>query len=179
VTSIYVTHDQQEAFAVADQVIIMDQGRIVQQGTPQSVYWRPASPWVARFLGLSNLVPGRVVALESGMVETPLGQLTFPQSRGLSAGQPVTVLIRPEAARLAEECPDEEDLIVEGTVSEFSFRGSYYRLMMHHQAGLDLAFELISEASRLPGPGEPVRLALRQDAVSLLVEESDERAVGG
>jgi ABC-type Fe3+/spermidine/putrescine transport system ATPase subunit len=186
VTSIYVTHDQQEAFALADRVIIMDRGRIVQQGTPQSVYWRPASPWVARFLGLSNLVPGRVVALVSGpdqrplsIVETALGRFTLPRAEGASTGQPVTVLIRPEAARLAEECPDEEDLIVEGTVSEFSFRGGYYRLMMHHQAGLDLAFELISEASRLPGPGEPVRLALRQDAVSLLVEESDERAVSG
>ena len=56
-TAIYVTHDQQEAFAVADRVIIMHQGRIVQQGTPQAVYRQPASPWVARFLGLSNLIP--------------------------------------------------------------------------------------------------------------------------
>jgi ABC-type Fe3+/spermidine/putrescine transport system ATPase subunit len=186
VTSIYVTHDQQEAFAVADRVIIMDRGRIVQQGTPQSVYWRPASPWVARFLGLSNLVAGRVTAIETGpgqrrsiVVETALGDFRLPRAEGASPGQPVTVLIRPEAARLAEECPSEEDILIEGTVDECSFRGSNTRLVIHHQTGLELAFELVSEASRLPGPGEPIRLALRQEATSLLEEESDEQAVSG
>jgi ABC-type Fe3+/spermidine/putrescine transport system ATPase subunit len=186
VTSIYVTHDQQEAFAVADRVIIMDRGRIVQQGTPQSVYWQPASPWVARFLGLSNLIPGRVVILDSGpgqrsspVVETALGRFALPQAESVNAEQPVTVLIRPEAARLAEECPDDEAIIVEGVVSECSFRGGYYRLVIHHQAGLDLVFDLVSRASRLLEPGEPVRLALRQDGVSLLVEENDEQAAGG
>jgi ABC-type Fe3+/spermidine/putrescine transport system ATPase subunit len=181
VASIYVTHDQQEAFAVADRVIVMNQGRIVQQGTPQSVYRRPASPWVARFLGLSNLVAGRVTAMEAGpsqrpsiVVETALGDFVLPRAEGASTGQPVTVLIRPEAARLAEECPVEEDVVVEGTVGECSFRGSHTRLVMRHQTGLDLTFELVSEVSRLPGPGEPIRLALRQEAVSLLEEESDE-----
>ncbi|MGD9046914.1 MAG: ABC transporter ATP-binding protein [Anaerolineae bacterium] len=186
VTSIYVTHDQQEAFAVADRVMIMDRGCIVQQGTPQSVYWQPASPWIARFLGLSNLVPGRVVALdpESGqraspVVETALGRFAPPQAEGYVAGQPVTLLIRPEAARLADECPDDEALIVEGMVSECSFRGGYSRLVIRHQAGPDLAFRLVSQAPRLLEPGEPVRLALRRDGVSLLVEENDEQAASG
>jgi ABC-type Fe3+/spermidine/putrescine transport system ATPase subunit len=181
VTSIYVTHDQQEAFAVADRVIIMNRGRIVQQGTPQSVYRRPTSPWVARFLGLGNLVAGRVAAIETGpsqrlsiVVETALGDFAIPQAEGVSTGQPVTVLIRPEAARLAEACPGEEDILVQGTVDECSFRGSHTRLVIRHQAGLDLAFELVSEAARLPGRGEPVCLALRRDAVSLLAEENDE-----
>jgi len=186
VTSIYVTHDQQEAFAASDRVIIMDRGRIVQQGTPQSVYRHPASPWVARFLGLSNLVAGRVAAIETDpsqrpsiVVKTPLGDFVLPRVEEASIGQPVTVLIRPEAARLAEECPSEENVVIEGTVGECSFRGGHTRLVIRHQAGLDLIFELISEASRLPGSGEPIRLALRQEAVSLLEEESDERMVRG
>ena len=66
VTTLYVTHDQQEAFAIADRVLIMDRGQIVQQGTPQQVYRQPASPWVARFLGLNNLLPGRVVGRRAG-----------------------------------------------------------------------------------------------------------------
>jgi ABC-type Fe3+/spermidine/putrescine transport system ATPase subunit len=185
VTSIYVTHDQQEAFAVSDRVIVMERGRIVQQGTPQSVYRQPASSWVARFLGMSNLVPGRVVIPKPGpgqgsspVVETVLGRLALPSTKSLVDGQRVTVLIRPEAARLAEDCPGEQDIVVEGKVEEYSFRGSHYRLVVHHPAGLDLTFELVPETACLPGPGEPVRLALRGEALSLMVEERDERAVG-
>jgi spermidine/putrescine transport system ATP-binding protein len=77
VTAIYVTHDQQEAFAVADRVVILNQGRIVQKGTPQAVYRQPASAWVARFLGLANLLPGRVVSAEPLQVATALGRLTL------------------------------------------------------------------------------------------------------
>lgn len=182
VTSIYVTHDQQEAFAVADRVIIMHQGRIVQQGTPQAVYWHPASPWVARFLGLTNLVSGRVVAFESRqdhkqspVVDTPLGRLALPDTEQIEEGQRVQLLIRPEAARLAEDCPGEADMLVEGTVRECSFRGSRYRLVIYHPAGLDLAFDLVSSATHVPGPGEPVTLALRPEAFSLLAEEADEQ----
>jgi hypothetical protein len=113
------------------------------------------------------------------VVETALGRFALAQAEGHCAEQTVTVLIRPEAARLAEECPDDEMLIVEGMVSECSFRGGYYRLVIHHQAGLDLAFRLVSQAPRLLEPGEPVRLALRQDGVSLLVEKSDEQAASG
>jgi ABC-type Fe3+/spermidine/putrescine transport system ATPase subunit len=183
VTSIYVTHDQQEAFAVADRLILMRQGRVVQQGTPQAVYWRPASSWVARFLGLTNLVHGRVVAVETGpsgvslpVVDTPLGQLVLHDAGQIIVGQEVSVLIRPEAARLAAECYDKDDLVVEGIVRECSFRGSHYRLVIGHGADLDLAFELVASASRLPEPGEPVALALRLEAFGMLLEGENERA---
>ncbi len=174
VASIYVTHDQEEAFAVGDRVIILRRGRIVQQGAPQAVYRRPASPWVARFLGLANLVPGRVVGLEPLRVDTPLGALELAGSETVELGQTVTLLIRPEAARLAEECADEGDLEIEGTVRACSFRGSTHRLTIHHQAGLELAFELVSDRATLPGLDEPVRLALRPQAIGLLVGEGDE-----
>ncbi len=77
VTVLYVTHDQQEAFAVADRVLIMHSGRIVQQGSPQAVYHRPNSVWVARFLGLTNLVPGQVLAHDPLKLDTPLGYLSL------------------------------------------------------------------------------------------------------
>jgi ABC-type Fe3+/spermidine/putrescine transport system ATPase subunit len=174
VASIYVTHDQEEAFAVADRVIILRRGQIVQQDTPQAVYRHPASPWVARFLGLANLAPGRVVALEPLRVDTPLGALTLTGSEPLEVGQAVTLLIRPEAARLADECADEGDPEIEGTVRECSFRGSTHRLVINHRAGLDLTFELVSDRAAMPGLGEPVRLALRPQAIGLLVGEGNE-----
>jgi ABC-type Fe3+/spermidine/putrescine transport system ATPase subunit len=174
VTTVYVTHDQEEAFAVADRVIIMERGCIVQQGTPQAVYRRPASPWVARFLGMSNLLPGRVRALDPLEVDTPLGIVTpaEPVAGGAAVGHAVTLLIRPEGARLAAECPAGDSVLVEGDVRSCSFRGSHYRLVIRHAQDVDLAFDLLSEAETLPQPGERVALALRPEAISLWVEES-------
>ncbi|MGD8464131.1 MAG: ABC transporter ATP-binding protein [Anaerolineae bacterium] len=172
-TAIYVTHDQQEAFAVADRVFIMKQGRIVQQGTPQQVYCSPNSLWVARFLGLTNLIPGRIVALDPPRVETPLGTLPLPSGQGLSAGQPVTVLIRPEAAQLSTEDSGGDAFHFTGTVGERSFRGTHYRLVIEHPAGLTLSFLLVPAEKQIPLPGEPIALDLRPSAMHPLTGESD------
>jgi ABC-type Fe3+/spermidine/putrescine transport system ATPase subunit len=179
VTSIYVTHDQQEAFAASDRVIIMRQGCVVQQGTPHDVYFQPASPWVARFLGLGNLVPGRIVASRPGpergtttVVETSLGQLVLHGLERLDLDQEVTVLIRPEAARLPGEHPAEGECVIEGIVRGCSFRGSQTRLEVHHPADVDLVFDVTSGGQRLPGPGEPISFSLRPEAISLLAEVS-------
>jgi ABC-type Fe3+/spermidine/putrescine transport system ATPase subunit len=186
VTSIYVTHDQQEAFAVADRLIIINRGRMVQQGTPQAIYWRPASPWVSRFLGLTNLIRGRVAALETGpdrrpvpVVDTPLGRLVLQDAGQVTVGHEINVLIRPEAARLAAECPDEGDVGIEGIVRECSFRGGHYRLVIRHGAGLDLAFELVSSSLHLPEPGDPIALALRPEAFGVLMEEENDQSAAG
>jgi ABC-type Fe3+/spermidine/putrescine transport system ATPase subunit len=175
VTVIYVTHDQQEAFAVADRVIIMDRGRIVQQGAPQAVYRHPATAWVARFLGLTNLVTGRVVAVDPPLIDTPLGRFTLGEGDQVAEGQEIVVLLRPEAARLAAECPDETDTVIEGTVREWSFRGSHYRLVVGHKAGIELVFELMSDLAQMPQPGSQIALALRPEATSLLAGEFDEQ----
>jgi ABC-type Fe3+/spermidine/putrescine transport system ATPase subunit len=184
VTTLYVTHDQQEAFAIADRVLIMNHGQIVQQGTPQQVYGRPASAWVARFLGLANLLPGRVAADELGqvMVDTALGRLALAAEGPMAAGQAVTVLIRPEAARPAGGWPGDDGLAVEGTVSESSFRGGHVRLVVRPGAAaeVELAFELVAGTAELPGQGEAIRLVLRTEAISLLAgaEEGDGQATG-
>jgi ABC-type Fe3+/spermidine/putrescine transport system ATPase subunit len=176
VTAIYVTHDQQEAFALADRVLLMNRGHIVQQGTPQEVYRRPASAWVARFLGLSNLLAGWVAALDPLQVDTPLGRLSLPQAgEPVAIGQEVTLLIRPEAAQLAGACPGETGILVEAEVVSCSFRGSHYRLVVRHEAGLDLSFELVAEAGRLPQPGEAISLTLRPEAFTPLGEITDEQ----
>jgi ABC-type Fe3+/spermidine/putrescine transport system ATPase subunit len=179
VTSIYVTHDQQEAFAASDRVVLMRRGRVVQQGTPHDVYFHPASPWVARFLGLSNLVPGRTVALEPGSggqtvatVQTSLGEMALRVRERLDLDRQVTLLIRPEAARLAGEQPLEGECVIEGTVRGCSFRGSQTRLEVHCPPDVDLIFEVASGGQRLPEPGESIVLALRPEAINLFVGES-------
>jgi ABC-type Fe3+/spermidine/putrescine transport system ATPase subunit len=176
-TAVYVTHDQQEAFAIADRVIIMHRGRIVQQGTPQAVYRQPASPWVARFLGLGNLIPGRVAALEPPRVDTALGLFVLGEAQNLDVGREVTVLVRPNAARPTNNDTSEEGVVLEGKVHDCSFRGGHCRLVVKHESGLNLSFELPSDVAPLPQPGETITLALRLDATSLLVEEA--RSSGG
>jgi ABC-type Fe3+/spermidine/putrescine transport system ATPase subunit len=167
VTAIYVTHDQQEAFAVADRVAILHAGRVVQRGTPQSVYRQPATPWVARFLGLTNLITGRVIARHPLRVDTPLGTLSPADAVPVASGETVTVLVRPEAARITG---DEQEGVtrMHGTVERCSFRGSHYRLQVRHTSGLVLSFHLVSGADRPPRRGQEISLALQSEAISLL-----------
>jgi len=180
VTTIYVTHDQQEAFAIADRVLIMNQGRIVQQGSPRSVYRSPASPWVAQFLGLSNLIPGQVQSLDPLQIDTPLGVIALSSTEDVEIGQSAILLIRPEAARLGDPAISRHqgaaDMppTIEGIVRLTSFRGGHCRIVLHHTTGVDLAFELPSDAPDLPKAGEPIRLELRPEALSLLIEAQDE-----
>jgi ABC-type Fe3+/spermidine/putrescine transport system ATPase subunit len=156
VTAIYVTHDQQEAFAVADRVVIMDRGRKVQEGRPEEVYQRPATEFVARFLGLENLLPGRVVAGPPLAVETALGRLTTTDSSALPMEQAVTVLIGPEGVRCLSTGIPAENLIV-GQVQNRSFRGGHYQITVA-AGGTSLRFELDVLNGPVPEPGEQVML---------------------
>jgi ABC-type Fe3+/spermidine/putrescine transport system ATPase subunit len=177
-TAIYVTHDQEEAFAISDRVMIMRAGRIVQRGTPQDVYRQPASAWVARFLGLSNLVPARVMAPEPGrpplQVDTPLGRIALGEGEAAPpAGPAATLLIRPEAAHLAADETAAAACLLRGRVTRCSFRGSHYLLEIEHDSGQRLTFELLFDAGQLPQRGEDVVLALRPEALSLLGSEEE------
>jgi iron(III) transport system ATP-binding protein len=86
-----VTHDPEEAMAMGDRLAVLRQGRVQQEGRPGAVYDHPATPFVARFLGDTNSLPGLV---KGGAVETPLGPLPAPER---SEGEPVEVLLRPES----------------------------------------------------------------------------------
>jgi ABC-type Fe3+/spermidine/putrescine transport system ATPase subunit len=150
-TVLYVTHDQEEAFALADRVVLMQAGQVVQMGTPQALYRRPATSFAARFLGLTNILPGQVSTRDGQTsVTTPLGE--FP----VRASEPgaVTVLLRPDAARL--DSPENAPLV--GEMVEVSFRGSLCRAIIQIN-GILLTFDFPSTAY-LPGPGELVGLQI-------------------
>ena len=170
VTAITVTHDQEEAFALSDWVVLMRAGGVAQIGTPQDVYRRPASAWVARFLGLSNLLKARV--LEPGLVETPIGELRVgvldfgPWTYGVDT----QLLIRPDAARLTESGSN----IVRGIVVERSFRGGSYRLGVRHASGIELHFDFPGSAA-LPAPRESAVLYLDPQVLTLLPTSGEEK----
>ncbi len=162
-TALYVTHDQEEAFAVADRVVVMRQeGSIAQIGKPQAIYRRPASPFVAHFLGLDNLFPGRG---DGDMLHTPVGRLPTPRP----VHGPVTVLIRPDKVSLGAEKPFQ----VEGTVTARSFRGQICRLgvRINHQS---LRFDLPATGAAIPSNGEMIQLHLDPKESIQIFEGQDE-----
>ncbi|MBN1220275.1 MAG: ABC transporter ATP-binding protein [Anaerolineae bacterium] len=157
-TAIYVTHDQTEAFAVADRVIVMNQGRLEQDTTPEQLYCQPATPFVARFLGFTNLF--ETTCLPDGRIETPLGVWPITGSE-LSPGAKVSVLVRPEAASLA---PSGNGIAIEGEIVSCLFRGRFYQLTISAN-GQQLTFELSQQIS--PSSGK-VTLWLNPAAISTL-----------
>ncbi len=127
VTALYVTHDQTEAFALADRVAVMAQGRIVQAGAPREIYAHPSAPFVATFLGAANVVPGRVEARgPDGMAivaldANPDQRLTVATECG--PGQAVEIIIRPEDVRLALPVANGANLL-HGRIAGITFQGS-------------------------------------------------------
>jgi spermidine/putrescine transport system ATP-binding protein len=127
ITFVYVTHDQEEAFSMSDRVAIMRGGLMEQVGTPRDAYQRPASEFVADFVGASNRRPGRIVAVEPGgvyAVELPgLGRIRSAGVPGLAEGQLVAAIIRPEDVRVGP-LPAEWTTLA-GVVSDVAYLGPH------------------------------------------------------
>jgi ABC-type Fe3+/spermidine/putrescine transport system ATPase subunit len=166
VTTLYVTHDQAEAFAVADRAVVMNAGRVEQIGPPETIYRRPATPFVAHFLGLTNLSQGLItdqdhVASAWGKIQVDTGEYV--------EGERVSVLILPEAAKLvAANCAPRGVNAIRGRLSARSFRGGRYRVKVQPDEGPSLTFEL-SAVDALPlGLGDQVTVLLIEPGVVLL-----------
>ena len=102
VTAVYVTHDQKEALSMADRIAVMNDGRIVQIGEPEALYHRPATRFVADFLGEANFIRGRVVdAGQPARIETPAGTVLSATGACPAAGTDVTCCVRPERIAIA------------------------------------------------------------------------------
>jgi iron(III) transport system ATP-binding protein len=119
ITFIYVTHDQAEAMALSDRIVVFNHGRVQQVGTPREVYERPANLFVADFMGLVNKLPGAVTASGGGTLRVRIGEQEIT-AQGDATGS-VTVAIRPEAIRFGA-APDANALA--GTVTEATFLGN-------------------------------------------------------
>ncbi len=128
-TAVYVTHDQQEAYAIADRIAIMNVGHVEQVGRPVELYRQPASPFVARFLGLHNVLP--IITDEGGRCITVLDGVHVPS--------PVdAVLLHPDGIRLSSQ----DGGTVRAVVSECVFQGSAYRIIARVVAAPDVTLLL-------------------------------------
>jgi iron(III) transport system ATP-binding protein len=111
ITTVFVTHDQDEALAVSDRVIVMNSGQIVESGLPQEIYAWPTAEFTARFLGVSNTMTGTVRSLTGDTVEIEVaaGVLRCRACDGLSTGDEVSVFMRPESFRMSRRPKSERD----------------------------------------------------------------------
>ena len=156
ITAIYVTHDQEEALALADTVVLMDQGRVVQLGTPQDIYLRPATAFAAEFLGVSNQLEGE--AAEGRLVVA--GQTV--RYAGPVRGK-ATVIFRATDIQMEDPAAParEGTMALAGVLEESLFLGAHYRHYVRVGSSLVLA------DSPDPRPSGPVRLALPSEKVQI------------
>ena len=122
---IYVTHDQEEAFVLADRLLLMHDGLVVQEAAPEIVFRQPANAWVASFLGLGNLIPAQ--ALPDGRLKSEIGEITFSEPQPFQPGQDLVLLLRPEDA-IFNQSGDEHLSQLEAIVQDAVFIGEAYRL---------------------------------------------------
>ncbi|MGE3193238.1 MAG: ABC transporter ATP-binding protein [Microbacteriaceae bacterium] len=152
ITTLFVTHDQEEALAVADRVAVMREGRIEQIGTPEQLYTSPETPFVADFVGLSNRIPGQ---LAEGRV-TAYGT-TFPLLGALQEDGPVLAYIRPEDVMIGRSG-------IAATVVASSFLGSLRRTAVRLDDGTLINVQ--HEVALQPQPGDRVKIGFRGSPVS-------------
>jgi len=152
ITTIYVTHDQEEALAISDRVAVMNNGRILQIGRPNEVYLRPKDLFVATFVGRANVVRGRALELledSTVLVDTTVGILRGTALGEVSAGDAVAVVFRPESVKVGAT----GDNVLEGVVSTVQFVGPY-KYVRVNVSGVEIgamvpAVVLINEGDRL------------------------------
>ena len=167
ITFVYVTHDQEEALAMSDTVVVMDKGNIQQIGSPESIYNEPENAFVADFIGDSNIIPATMI--EDKLVSI-LGTRFACVDTGFGKNRPVDVVIRPEDVILVEPA----DGIIQGVVTHLIFKGVHYE--MEVMAG---GFEWLVHSTTLFPVGKEV--GIRVDPFNIQImnkpESEDEEAV--
>ena len=169
-SAVYVTHDQTEAMALAHRIAVLRLGRIEQIGPPAEIYDRPRSRYVANFIGVTNELPGRIVAVDpsgDARVETAFGPVTVCGPTDGRPGDEVCVLARPEHCALTAE-PSDGGLCLEGVVANSVFLGAYTETIL--RCG-DRLLQVWGQGAPLPVESK-WRIAVRSDRLRLVPMES-------
>lgn len=170
ITTIFVTHDQEEAMSMADRVAVMDKGQIVQIGTPTDLYSNPKTPFIADFVGTSNILNGTVAGEENGLTVVKGDGFVLKSSNKTSKNE-IDVIIRPEHVKVedADSVIDStETNVIEGTVIMSTYLGSIVRYDV--QVG---AYQLIVDTTYSSGAnifevGRKVKLTVEHERVLLI-----------
>lgn len=177
-TFVYVTHDQTEAMVMSDRIAVMNDGRIVQIGTPRDIYTHPVSVFASDFIGETNLLYGMAVRSDAGSVEVSIasaGRVAGRSGEDIAVGEVVVVSVRPEAVRVSyRNEPASGSLFLDGVVREAIFLGSHSRLEINIGADSDLQVDLRDDDGRTFPPGADVRVHWSREAAIVWPRHSRE-----
>jgi spermidine/putrescine transport system ATP-binding protein len=184
ITFVYVTHDQEEALTMSDRIAVMNDGRVEQVAEPEEVYERPATTFVAGFIGVSNLMPGQVnKAGDRGEVELDAGVSVQASVNGFRVGERCYAVVRPEKLQIsfAEDRADAKLPNVEGIVESSLYLGTATQIVVRLPDNVAMTVLVANtdedERQRLPGGGARVRLSWSPDHMHLVRESSVPEAV--
>ena len=190
ITFVYVTHDQEEALTMSDRIAVMNQGRVEQVDTPEEIYERPATTFVAGFIGVSNLMPGEVVSANGGgpRVRLDAGVEIEAPTNGLGPGERCHAVVRPEKLRLDSRDASAPDgwPSVEGMVESSIYLGTATQIVVKLAGDVPMTVLVPNadevERGQLPGGGVPVRLSWAPEHIHVVRESeapAPEQSQGG
>jgi ABC-type Fe3+/spermidine/putrescine transport system ATPase subunit len=166
ITTVFVTHDQDEALTLSDRIVVMDQGRIVQTGTPSEIYERPSSHFVSDFIGMMNALRGTVTASDAaGLTVRLLGGQEVPVPGAVAAtGSTIELMLRPEKV-LLNPAPAPGITRVEGKVNHIVYMGAVTYLHVAIGGGASMLAMRPNGAGAAPVPaeGSPLTLGWRDN----------------
>jgi len=170
ITAVYVTHDQEEALALSDRIAIMNRGRIEQLGTPEDIYARPASRFVAEFVGLSSFLEGVVEAVGADGMRILVGggQVTVPALPGSTPGRRALLFVRPNEVEILPPGGPENPGALRATVESATYLGDRMDYRLRLDGGLALRVQ--RDGGPRLSPGTALRLRLPPGRVRALAE---------
>jgi spermidine/putrescine transport system ATP-binding protein len=187
ITFIYVTHDQEEALTMSDRIAVMNRGKVEQVDAPEAVYERPATTFVAGFIGVSNLMPA-VVEQASGertRVRLDAGVELEAMGNGLATGERCHAVVRPEKLEIGRTEDSTRDgwPSVEGTVESSVYLGTATQIVVRLAGDVPMTVLVPNadevERGRLPGGGANVRLSWAPEHIHLVKESNTATSQGG
>ncbi len=179
ITFVYVTHDQEEALTMSDRIAVMNRGKVEQVGGPEDVYERPATTFVAGFIGVSNLIPATVEG--SGVVKLENGPAVPVEANGFAPGERCYAVVRPEKLTISNGTGPEDGPTpgLEGRVESTLYLGTATQVVVALDGDVRITV-LVPNADeearrRLPGGGERVRLSWDPENTHVVRESHTER----
>jgi iron(III) transport system ATP-binding protein len=165
ITTIYVTHDQEEAMSISHAIVIMNSGKIEQSGTPWEIYRHPQTPFVAEFIGTTNFLKGEVSRVTEDSIKVSLhgSEISAARAGGFGPGDKVLIVLRPEMIRFAEEG---DRGALPGMLREVSFLGSMARYVVEMETGDRIQVDE-PNPKKFRSQGSPVFLVVDEEALHL------------
>ncbi|UHS61867.1 ABC transporter ATP-binding protein [Agrobacterium vaccinii] len=165
ITTIFVTHDQEEALSISDRIVVMNAGRADQIGSPFEIYNSPSTRFVASFVGTLNLIDATVVDSSASTIQIGDQQVSLKKPLNKANGEKVTVALRPEAGSLGEA--NVGDVAISGTVTSSHFLGSVIRTRLD-VGGATLSFDMFNDPGTAP-PAIGERITLKFASEDLMI----------